>query len=75
MSTPKPAPSPRADPVRRLLRFPLRQIPAVLVVPARGGGGWLALAGSHGWLFGSRAAAEARWLGRNLGLPVREIAA
>jgi hypothetical protein len=56
-----------------LIRFPLGRIPAVLIVRERGGDGWLALAGSSGWLFGSRAdaIAEAGWLSHNLGLPVR----
>jgi hypothetical protein len=36
-------------------------------------GGWLTLAGPHGWLCGSRAEAiaEAQWLADNFGLPVR----
>jgi hypothetical protein len=52
-------------------RFPYRRVAAVLVFQADDG--WLALAGSHGWLFGSRAEAlqEASWLARNLNLPVR----
>ena len=39
-----------------------------------GGGAWLVLALEHGWLHGDRcsAFADAQWLGRNLGLPVRE---
>jgi hypothetical protein len=61
-----------------LLRFTLRaRLAAILVVPVARDSGWLALWGSHGWLFGSHAdaIAEAQWLARNLGLPVREIAA
>ena len=56
-----------------VVRFPLRRIAAILVTRERNGEGWLALAGSHGWLFGSRAEAlqEAAWLARNLDLPVR----
>jgi len=56
------------------LRFPPRRV-AILIVPERNGCGWLALAGSHGWLFGSltEARREARWLGLNFNLPVREI--
>jgi hypothetical protein len=58
-----------------MIRFPLHRVHAVLVVRERGGLGWLALTGNHGWLCGSlaEARAEARWLARNLGLPVREI--
>jgi hypothetical protein len=58
-----------------MIRFPLRRVRAVLIVRERDGGGWLALVGSSGWLFGSRAdaIAEARWLSRNLGLPIREL--
>jgi hypothetical protein len=58
-----------------ILRFPPRRIAAVLICRERDGGGWLAIAGSHGWLFGSALEArnEARWLARNLGLPVREL--
>jgi len=35
--------------------------------------GWLVLARDHGWLHSSYAAAlaDARWLARNLGLPLR----
>ena len=58
-----------------MIRFPLRRVASVLIVPDRDGGEWLALAGSHGWLCGSRAdaIAEAKWLARNFNLPVREI--
>lgn len=57
----------------RCIGFPLRLVASVLIVPERDGGGWLALAGSHGWLFGSltEARREARWLARNCNLPVR----
>ena len=59
-----------------ITRFPLRRDSSILIVRERDGGGWLALAGGHGWLFGERedAISEAQWLARNLGLPVREIA-
>jgi hypothetical protein len=59
----------------RIHRFPYRCIAAVLVFQADDG--WLALAGSSGWLFGSRREAlrEARWLARNLAWPVRELRA
>jgi hypothetical protein len=58
-----------------VIRFPFRRIAAVLVCRERGGDDWLALAGTHGWLCGSRAdaIAEARGLSRNLGLPIREV--
>jgi hypothetical protein len=38
-------------------------------------GGWITLAGAHGWVFGSLADARlaARWLARNLNLPIREF--
>jgi hypothetical protein len=58
-----------------VIRFPLRKV-AIRIVRERDGSGWLTLAGSHGWLFGSYAAAlaEARWLARNLSLPIRGTA-
>jgi hypothetical protein len=57
-----------------VIRFPLRRV-AILIARERDGDGWLALAGPHGWLFGSLADAqhEAKWLARNLGLQVREL--
>jgi hypothetical protein len=57
-----------------IIRFPPRRLAAVFVCRERDGDGWLALAGAHGWLFGSVAEARlaARWLSRNFGLPVRE---
>jgi hypothetical protein len=57
-----------------MIRFPLRRIPAVLIVRARGGG-WLALVGSNGWLFATlrEARHEARGLACSLNLPVREL--
>jgi hypothetical protein len=33
-------------------RFPLRRV-SILILPERDGDGWLAVAGSHGWLCGS----------------------
>jgi hypothetical protein len=58
-----------------LIRFPPRRICAVVVCRDRDADGWLTIAGAHGWLFGSLADArsEARWLARNLGLPIREV--
>jgi hypothetical protein len=60
-----------------VIRFPSRRLRAVLVCRQRDGEGWLAIAGSHGWLFGSilEARAEARALGRSLELPIRELVA
>jgi hypothetical protein len=57
------------------VRFPARRLVAIFLCRERGGGGWLAIAGAHGWLFGSLAEARraARWLANNLGLPVREM--
>ena len=54
--------------------FPPRRIAAILVGKERDGAGWQAIAGANGWLCGSlnEAHAVARWLSRNLGLPVRE---
>jgi hypothetical protein len=54
------------------IRFPMRNSQAVWITTE--GPAWLVLACEHGWLFGSReqADAEATWLSRNLGLPVRD---
>jgi hypothetical protein len=51
------------------------RLPVIRVVRERDADGWLAIVGEHGWLFGSlaEARAEAHWLARNLGLPVREL--
>jgi hypothetical protein len=56
-----------------VFRFPPRHSAVIWIVEERDGDGWLALAGAHAWLFGSRSAAlaEARWLAANLGLPIR----
>jgi dihydrodipicolinate synthase/N-acetylneuraminate lyase len=59
-----------------VVRIAPRRSSAIFVCTDSDGVGWLALAGAHGWLFGSRteAIAEAQWLSENFGLPVREIA-
>ena len=38
-------------------------------------GGWLVLAGDHGWLHGDlhEAFEDAQWLSENLGLPIRRL--
>jgi hypothetical protein len=58
-----------------VVRFPSRRFAAVLVCRQRDGEGWLAIAGSHGWLFGSiiEARAEALEQARAFGLPTREV--
>jgi hypothetical protein len=58
-----------------VVRFPPRAHRAVIICPERDGDGWLTIAGAHGWLLGSLAdaRAEARWLARNLALPIREL--
>jgi hypothetical protein len=63
-------------PASIVIRFPLRRV-AILITRERDGEGWLALAGSHGWLSGSLDAAryQAKWLSRNFAVPVREIRA
>lgn len=57
-----------------IVRFPARRAAAVWIL--RDAGAWLVLAGSHGWLHGSRddADADAGWLSKNLALPVRDLA-
>jgi hypothetical protein len=58
----------------QVVRFPLRAVPVVLVFKERGGDGWLALSGSHGWLLGSRDEAHREALASNRGgLPIREL--
>jgi hypothetical protein len=56
-----------------VIRFPPRSAHCIRLLP-EAGGAWLVLAREHGWLHGDRRAAlaDARWLARNLGLPVRE---
>jgi hypothetical protein len=57
-----------------IVRFPMRESPVVWIT--KDGAAWSVISGDHGWLFGSRLEADrdARWLGRNLGLPVRTVA-
>ena len=43
-----------------VVRFPSRRSAAVFICAERGGDGWLAIAGAHGWLFGSLAEAQRR---------------
>jgi hypothetical protein len=64
-----------AGPTSNIIRF-TGQTTVIWVAPVRDGPGWLALAGSNGWLFGTRhdAMREAQWLARNFRLPIREVA-
>jgi hypothetical protein len=57
-----------------VIRFPPRAIHTIVVCKNRDDGGWITLANGHGWVFGSLADAqlEARWLARNLNLPIAE---
>jgi hypothetical protein len=62
----------RAD----IIRFPPRRSAAILVHEVAEGG-WIVLAQYHGWTHGDArsAFADAQWLSRNLGLPIREVRA
>lgn len=57
-------------------RLPPRRA-AVIWLLRETSGGWLVLAREHGWLHGEYddALDDARWLARNLGLPIRLRAA
>lgn len=52
--------------------FPMRRAACVWLL-CETNGAWLVLAREHGWLHGSylAALADAQWLARNLGLPIR----
>jgi hypothetical protein len=52
--------------------FPMRRVACVWLLRETSGA-WLVLAREHGWLHGSyfAALADAQWLARNLGLPIR----
>ena len=58
-----------------VVRFPGRRASAVFLIQEPLGG-WLAVAGDFGWLFGSRdeALVEALALARQFGIPVRAAA-
>jgi hypothetical protein len=59
-----------------IIRFPPRRSAAIFVHEVAEGG-WIVLAQDHGWTHGDArsAFADARWLSRNLGLPIREVRA
>jgi hypothetical protein len=54
-----------------VIPFPPRRLRAVWILPLRDA--WLVLVGASGWLHGDldAAIADADWLARNTGLPVR----
>ncbi len=54
-----------------VIRFPMRGAASIWILPAEGA--WAVQAGDHGWLHGDARAAreDARWLARNLDLPIR----
>jgi hypothetical protein len=59
----------------RVVPFPPRRLAAVWILPLRDSG-WLVLVGSSGWLHADYDAAieDAKWLSRNVGLPIRRRA-
>jgi hypothetical protein len=63
------------SPSATLYCLPARRAAVVWLIRQEYEPGWLVLAGGHGWVHGSSAAAltDAQWLSRNLALPVREI--
>jgi hypothetical protein len=56
-----------------VVRFPPRRMAAIWILPLAESG-WLVLHGAHGWLHGDYgdAIADAKWLARNAGLPIRQ---
>jgi hypothetical protein len=56
-----------------IIRFPPRHAPCVWLI--RQSETWLVLARDHGWLHGDYqdALADANWLARNLGFPIRAL--
>jgi hypothetical protein len=54
-------------------RFPMRHAVCIWLLPECDG--WLVLAHNHGWSHGNyrSAFADAAWLSRNLGLPIRVV--
>jgi hypothetical protein len=56
-----------------VIRFPPRRFAAIWILPLAESG-WLVLHGAHGWLHGDYGAAiaDAQWLARNTGLPIRD---
>jgi hypothetical protein len=62
-------------PPAQILRFPLRRASCIFIT--REGPAWLVLAREHGWLHADyrSALSDARWLAKNLRLPIRRAAA
>ena len=60
----------------QIIPFPSKHATCIWIAP-ESTGAWLVLARGHAWVHGDyhAAAADARWLGRNLGLPIRSAAA
>jgi hypothetical protein len=56
-----------------VVRFPARRMAAIWILPLAESG-WLVLHGARGWLHGDYgdAIADAQWLARNAGLPIRQ---
>jgi hypothetical protein len=57
----------------QIIPLPTRASFAVRIT--REGEAWLVLVGAYGWLHGDQCAAfvDARWLSKNLGLPIRRV--
>jgi hypothetical protein len=58
-----------------ILRFPGRA-PFDIEIRRENAGGWLVIAKSHAWLHGDKHSAmrDARWLARNYGTRIHEVA-